>query len=392
MDLQPAHSLTTKPDTWWRHTCGLSCGCWVSLPPVSCSPATAAAPQRQEGPLDVDYMLSAQAGILQLLTFKLHLVVHHLPDQELCMGSMAYFGEFYIERVIQKCKRAVLDRSKHSVELTFWKCYLEELTLRSLAQDYPRHVRSYKWQRTLEQEPCVTRRRAVMTWDRDDSGSYCMGGGLLVEVGDEDDVGFDAVLRTMRAQITQDGAHEYRTIGWPVGNGDELDAARAAGDLSILLFARARLTNQVDLGSCADGAQKSSGRWTYHEFAGNRRGHMCKVEHILKIEGKNMRRYGTDDGWDGAWNVPQPVRFAICTTWTCAPCREPGPGVSVLPGIQPELLRVSNVQKGRAQRVWSAVNIDYLTETCAIRLTGTAAGRESHQGLFMRTGKGVGAW
>ena len=160
-----------------------------------------------------------------------------------------------------------------------------------------------------------------------------------------------------------------------------------------MLLSRARAkSNMVDLGSCKDGAKKSSGRWAYHRFADNQYGHMCRVEHILKVEGKNMRRYGTGDGWSGAWTVPQPVRFAICTTWTCAPCRDPGPGVSVLPGIQPELLRVSNVQRERAQRAWSAVNLDYLTETCAIRMSGATSGRQSHQGLFMRTGKGVGAW
>ena len=287
----------------------------------------------------------------------------------------------------------VCDRSKHSVELTFWKYYLEELTLRRLAQDYPRHVRSDAWCIELDREPATRLNRRTKAWDRDDTpGAVCMGAGVRVDVDAEDDVGWDAVLKTMRASRTATGEYDYRTLHWPVGHGDGLDNARAAGDVHVTLFARARLRNLVDLGSCADSAQYSSGRWVYHHFAGNRYAHICRIEHILKIEGNNMTRYRTGDNWRIPHDVPQPLRFAICTTWTSAHCDKPGPGVSVLPGIDPELLRVTNLHESRAQPVYSAVNLDYLTEVLATRLPSAARGQASQEALFMRTGKGVGAW
>ena len=53
---------------------------------------------------------------------------------------------------------------------------------------------------------------------------------------------------------------------------------------------------------------------------------------------------------------------------------------------------MTNVDVARARQVWSAVNIDYLTETCAVLMDGPTHGQSRQQGLFMRTGKGVGAW
>ena len=72
-----------------------------------------------------------QHGMDNLLTFKLHLIAHHLPDPELNLGPASRTLEFWIERMIQYMKRVVRGRATH-LEAIFWGDKLLHECLRGL--------------------------------------------------------------------------------------------------------------------------------------------------------------------------------------------------------------------------------------------------------------------
>ena len=340
--------------------------------------------------------VDVQYHLWPLCTIKLHIVVCHLPDQELCYGPTPGTLEFWVERLMQAAKRAVHGRSTAlTAPAVFVHHVLVGETLRSLKREYPAHCLD-------EPEAAARKKRNTARRDDGDENDYMVLGAGHEEwdrVAVDEDEELEAVLSCM----TKDPA-SYRAEGWPVPDKDDdnednkpLDSPQVQQRLVRWRYARAQLGNGVQVGSKAKLTKATRNDWTYIHFEDVKQKWVLQVQYYVRMAYSD-RDFG-ENGTLGALGPAAPLRFAIVRAWHATQVdAKQSPGVNLNPALAPELLRVINARAEGAHPWILAVDLHSMTcvlpTTCVADVVPDEGTIEDQpkEALFVRSGKANGAW
>lgn len=343
-----------------------------------------------------------QNKLLDLCTFKLHLVVRHLPDQELIHGPACYMCEYWVERMVQDVKRTTTNRATHDPEIVYYKDYLIRERLIDWRAEFPDECKS-----TAEQPPGPWQHGYnAEIRDSGDAQSYTlMGTGkedppLEIDVAQE----WPAIKKVLLAD-----PQYYRGLGWPVPNAADWHSAdnymNSQEFQDMLLYQRfpqLRLPTRCVVGSVRERNQTTCCSWVHMRYDG-----MANPHYMLQVQYHVMLTFAPGEHYifgeviaNGAEvpgvapGKPAPLRFAITKAFPAKPVpARDCPCANFVPDLDAEFLRVDNAATG-ANVLPVATDAREITSACPHRLGMNVESDEhgvgrGHGGLFMRTSKGV---
>ena len=352
----------------------------------------------------------------ELLTLKLHLLVQHLPDIELCLGPMAKQLEYWIERIIQYAKDSIEGRARTKPEQTFWKDELLNSQLRSWKRRYPDHCLSVAEERALQAKMRkATKKRAEMDI-QEKHEPLCLGAGTTSVIAQpatptqeawtvDEDMEWNAVMKLMRSRVDY-----MRTRGWPVFDDDDdsvgcdpFELESVLGHVARYRHSRAILTSDVRCGSRLQSVARTRSSWFYLQFPRPHHEHvMLNALYFLRLEYKGSD-WGTEHGLrlkngDALPWPPKPLRFVIAKAFRAYPvdAEVSSPCTNQVPGIVPEFLFVPDTKWAAGYARVECQLLHSITTPSPSLLWHEAQDMTQRglpwKGWFMRTGKSSAAW